>query len=230
MNEMINLDGLECLVLIGSHARGDDDLFSDVDLLGVVSTEDHKMVNVKKVNLSIYSESYLRNMMMQGELFALHVVSEGVSLVNESLFKDICADFKYKDSYFKDKALAYLMGEMILAEQSNITNWSLANKRITWCIRTYILSVMAENKAPCFSKESIAFYGASLHPRLSYLDFLNLVNAKQNNGYAKSIFLLLERFLREIEMYKPSPEYANSLYIKNNILKNTLNQVLSGFY
>lgn len=230
MNKIIQNKGLECLAVIGSHARGDDDIYSDIDLLGVVKDINHEMVNVKKVNLAIYSEHYLRQMMRGGDLFALHIVKEGVPLVNNSLFQDLCDNFKYKGSYKRNIQTAYLMGEMILSKQNDIINWEIVNKRIAWCVRTYILSIMAENRTPMFSKENIALYGFSVHDEISYQDFLSLINAKQRIGYSPTIMRTLERFLSIISKYKPSDKMARELYRVESILKNTFDKMTFDLY
>lgn len=230
MKHLANQYDLKCLALIGSHARGDDNLFSDVDLLGIIDGPEHSMINVKKVNLSIYSESYLRSMMRDGELFSLHIVTEGLAITNEVFFRNICNEFKYKDSYCKDKAIAYLMGDMILQERLNISNWAVANKRISWCVRTYIFALMAEMRRPYFSKESIAFFGANAHPSISYQDFVSLVNAKQHQGYSELLVSILERFIGEIISCKPTDRDIKKLYISESILNNTLKQMSLGFY
>ncbi|MGS4450089.1 nucleotidyltransferase domain-containing protein [Enterobacter roggenkampii] len=42
MKNIIDNISLDCLVVIGSHARGDDDRHSDVDLLGIVENSPPK--------------------------------------------------------------------------------------------------------------------------------------------------------------------------------------------
>ncbi|MGQ8763210.1 hypothetical protein [Serratia marcescens] len=221
---------LDCLAIIGSHARGDDDANSDVDLLGIVSSNDHQMINAKKINLSVYSETYLRKMMVSGDIFALHILTEGIPLINSRLFYDICGCFKYRSDYRKDRKVAYLMGRVILSKANEITNWHVANKRITWCIRTYLLSLMAESKKPMFSKEDIAFYGHIVHDTLSYQEYLMLVNAKQQSGYSQLILSLLKRFLVEISSSKPNEQETQELLLNESILINTSEQIMFDEY
>lgn len=230
MKEYINNNGLECLVVIGSHARGDDDKFSDVDFLGIVKKNIHDMVNVNKINLSVYSEKYMRAMMKQGDLFALHVVKEGIPLVNASLFEDICACFKYKDSYEKERQMAFLMAAMILKQKKDISNWQITNRRITWAVRTYILSLMAESRSPVFGKEEIALFGHFIHESVSYEDFLILINAKQRSGYSKVTLDVLNRFLPLLENYRPNSEKADELYRTESILQNTFERMMFDSY
>ncbi|MFO6297740.1 nucleotidyltransferase domain-containing protein [Rahnella selenatireducens] len=230
MNKIIKDNKLECLAVIGSHARGDNDSYSDVDLLGIVVRESHQMINVNKVNLAIYSKSHLRKMMHDGELFALHIKQEGIALVNEELFNDICSSFKYKDNYNKDRRLAFLMGSIILKEQSTIRNWLVANKRIAWCVRTYILSLMAENGNISFAKPDIAFHGHSVHKNISYQDFLQLINPRENSGCSLVNLQLLRIFLSEIQYCKPSHRESEYLVNSEGILKNTVAQLMYESY
>ncbi|WP_321148109.1 hypothetical protein, partial [Serratia marcescens] len=132
--------------------------------------------------------------------------------------------------YKKDRKIAYLMGSMILSKAEAITNWNIANKRITWCVRTYILSLMAEQKSPIFSKEGIAFYGCNLHDSISYHEYLALVNAKLQKGYSVLIINLLKRFLVEIAENCPDNEEAKDLLTNESILVNTFEQMMFDIY
>lgn len=230
MNSIIKNHDLKCLAILGSHARGDDDRNSDIDLLGIIDKKDYAVSNVKKVNLSIYSEEYLRSMMISGDLFALHVVTEGIPLVNKPLFLDICTNFSYKENYTHEKKLSFLMGSMILKNIDDIKNWNIANKRIAWCFRTYIIATMAENKSPSFSKQNISLYGHMIHPSISYEEILNAINFKHRNDLSKVTLSTLRKFLDSIVSYMPSKNEEDFLYATESILLNTSNQMTFDFY
>ncbi|EKS7398198.1 nucleotidyltransferase domain-containing protein [Enterobacter roggenkampii] len=230
MKNIIDNISLDCLVVIGSHARGDDDRHSDVDLLGIVENSPPEMINVKKINLAIYSEHDMSQMMQSGNLFALHIVNEGIPLTNELLFKKLCTCFTYKDSYAREKKVAYLMGSMILGHRESITNWAVVNKRIAWCVRTYILSLMAEKRTPMFSKNEIAFFGSNAHNELSYADLLELINAKQISGYSENIFNTFIRFMNSIIYCQPSVAETNIIFNEESILQHTFDRMQSNHY
>ncbi|MDD9245463.1 hypothetical protein PVM12_15645 [Enterobacter soli] len=230
MKNIINDFSLDCLAVIGSHARGDDDRHSDVDLLGIVKNSQPEMINVKKINLAIYSEQHLFQMMQSGDLFALHIVKEGIALINEPLFERLCTHFTYKDSYTRDKKISYLMGSMILGHRKSIANWAIVNKRIAWCVRTYILSLMAENRTPLFSKNDIAFFGANVHKELQFHEILELINAKQISGYSESIINIFIRFIKSITYCQPSVTEADALFREESILKHTFDKMKSDHY
>lgn len=229
MNELY-FSGLDCLVAIGSHARGDDEFGSDVDLLGIGNVLNHKMINVNKINLSVYSYEYMNRMMRDGELFALHIKKEGTPLVNENMYNELSRNFNYKLSYEKDKKIAYIMGYNILYKNNDINNWILANKRITWCVRTFILSEMAERKDISFSKPDIAYFASTRSNKLSFNDYISLVNAKSKTGKSLNNLRLLQYFLNDIDEYRPSSYEYKKLMESESILKNTLTEMLSGLY
>jgi len=225
MNYISDNSGIKCLALVGSHARGDDDRYSDVDLLGISELNDHSVSNAKKINLSIYSENYIRSMMRKGDLFSLHVMKEGIPLVNGDLFTSICSEFQYKENYLREKKLAYLMGSMIESNQHSILDWNVANKRIAWCLRTFILSDMAEQRAPFFSKQNIALHASILYNSISFEEYLFLINAKHKFDHSPMVIKILGRFLEEALKFKPSEDESSDLFKTESILDNTQKQM-----
>lgn len=73
---------------------------------------------------------------------------------NPKIFDELKNEFQYKENYNIDIATAFYLANVILNEKDNISNWAVANKRISWCVRTILISISVENRKPVFSKES----------------------------------------------------------------------------
>ena len=147
---------LKALILFGSCARGDQQEDSDVDMLAIHDDKIYRIDEYGKLNFSLYSETILRKMMLDGELFALHLVTES-KIVYES---NACASklfktFRYKSSYQSVIDDANLLAWAIIKFYDLIDKPELCNKRLVWCVRTICAAMAAEQKKNCFSASSI---------------------------------------------------------------------------
>lgn len=203
---------LSCLILFGSHARGDTDKNSDFDLLGVDNSQSHTVRDNGKINFSLYSSGEILTMSENGDLFLLHITKEGKCLFNDDFFEEVKRRFKYKSSYFNEASTAFFLAKKILENNFRIQNWPLANKRISWCVRTILISESAEIRKPVFSKDGLAS-ALSTH-KFEKTDAMTLIDAKANKYKNEKIIFLLEEFLnhykhlisnkKKIEMYSQS--------------------------
>jgi len=159
----------------------------------------------------------------------LHLKLEGMALVNNVMFNRLIRKFRYKKNYTYDKKVSFVMGANILKYENEILNWEVANKRITWCVRTFLLSSMAEERSVSFSKKDIAFFSQRKN-YLPYRDCLNLINAKSFKGKKKTLLNLLSKFIDSINDYKPTKSEGIHLMENESILINTLDQMLFDFY
>lgn len=223
MNDYMN-SNIISLIVFGSYARGDTDKFSDLDLLGIVDDKNSKATPVRDINLSIYSIGKLIDLMECGDLFALHLKMEGRPLFGEVLFNEITSRFKYKESYIGDVAYALLMGELILENKLSIKNWSIANKRIAWAVRTMIIAFSAENREPVFSKNKISEYIEV--PGLSNKDILSIINIKRKK---ESDFKLLDKVSIFYSFFKDNVEIKNfgTLKFDMEFISKTLDKILN---
>jgi len=173
---------IKCLVLFGSHARGDHDLHSDIDLLGIDNSYDYGVTSIGTTNLSLYSEDKIKQMMIEGDLFALHIKEEGVCIYNSEAFNDLKRHFTYKESYSVDIYTSYFLAKKIFERKHEIKDWKFANRRISWCIRTFLISLSAENKLPVFSKSAISKFAMELvdKNKISADEFYCLIDAKSH--------------------------------------------------
>lgn len=86
---------VECVYLFGSTARGDNDRFSDIDILIVIDDCDEDAFIETKINLSgalgmpadwlsLYRISSIKNMYEYGSYFLWHIKLEGIKLYSKS--------------------------------------------------------------------------------------------------------------------------------------------------
>ncbi|HCT4437804.1 TPA: nucleotidyltransferase domain-containing protein [Klebsiella aerogenes] len=213
---------LKSLILFGSHARGDHTIDSDVDLLGIEDSKNHTVCNVKSINLSLYSSEKSLSMCQHGDLFFLHIVTEGQSLFNNSHLHKLKSAFHYKNSYITEAASAYYLALKIFESQNEIINWPIANKRISWCVRTILIAISAENRSPIFSKSQLA--KALANHNLSYNDAFMLIDAKNHKDKNYTILTLLKLFLDNYHYLKK--EVNKKEFYTNGIVHSTIEAIL----
>lgn len=149
---------MKALVIFGSTARNERSFDSDIDMLGVYDKEKITSISKESVSLFLYPETTLREKMVSGDLFALHLVEESIPIYGSELINDIYSDFKYKDSYIVEINTAIKVSTEILSIYDKPINHKSANKKIAWCLRTIIISISAQNRTPLFSKQKLSDY------------------------------------------------------------------------
>jgi predicted nucleotidyltransferase len=145
------------LLLYGSLARGESRESSDVDLLSVTSGKSKKIVN-GRVNLSLYNSIKIQEMAENGSLFVYHLVSEGIILNDENdiLLDTVYNVFKKKESYEEDLLFSKYLLSLIEAKYSALKSFCYANIKVSWCVRTFIAALGANNSTPLFSVQRIS--------------------------------------------------------------------------
>ncbi|WP_421291811.1 nucleotidyltransferase domain-containing protein [Aeromonas taiwanensis] len=219
---------LQCLILFGSHARGDVDKNSDLDLLGIDNTTQHKTISVNKVNLSLYTHDNLIEMAKNGDSFLLHLIKEGKCLFGEDKFDVIKESFKYKDNkkYLNDAKAAYYLASKIHDSQYDVpsSKWWLANKRISWCVRTILISLLMCERNVVFSKSALAECLSNSHNDINFDDAMLLVDAKSHREKNGKILQLLSVFLAS----KTELSHINKREIyARDIISKTINNIIS---
>lgn len=189
---------IESLVIYGSTARGDQNETSDIDMFAIYSGEYYKMVVKGKLNVAMYPLHLAKKIMQKGGLFALHLKEEGVPLFNECLFNEICSDFNYKDSYSEEIDTATKILEFICDNHKHIKNKLLMNKRISWSVRTILISLSAELRKPVFSKNKLALIFSN--DIVKEEDILKLIDLKSKTSYDKKIIKICMTFLTQFGM------------------------------
>lgn len=147
------------IILYGSHARGDNRMKSDVDLLAITAKGKIEKNKPKRgVSLHEYPLDFLKEKSESGDLFLLHIVSEGLPLSDPlGLHKQLKDCFTFRQSYkdTKDEAAGILWFCKTYASEANEIR---LKKRVIWAIRTLIIADAAEKKIPIFSAKSLEEY------------------------------------------------------------------------
>lgn len=150
---------LSAVILYGSCARRDNSPESDVDLFGVGSNSRYKMVVKNNVNLAIYPHDSAINMSRAGDLFMFHIVSEGVAVYDSKrTFSVLKKSFSFKENYSREIEDATALGWVLAKFYSVVSNGTLLNKRIAWCVRTILIARGAERRQAVFSSKDLASF------------------------------------------------------------------------
>jgi len=88
------------LYLIGSKARGDDNINSDVDYVCIYENEKPKL-NIDGGSISYYSLSRMRWMIENSKLFVMHLIREGEPLIEIKSHTNLLKNFSIKVSILK---------------------------------------------------------------------------------------------------------------------------------
>ena len=95
-------DPNECLILYGSHARGDFTAASDIDVLRVANARAFRENIEESITLHTYTLDDLLVMARQGSLFVLHLLQEGSPLHDPMLVMAMLrAAFRKPESYLQ---------------------------------------------------------------------------------------------------------------------------------
>jgi predicted nucleotidyltransferase len=144
------------VILYGSRARGDHRATSDTDLLGVI--EDgriRKEISSGGVSLYHYPAPLLKSRSSKGDLFVLHLISEGKVLHDTlGIFSSVKRSFEYKSSYADEIFDGSLIIKFLIS-RPNVLSQKSARKRLVWAIRTILIARNAEHKRASFSSSAL---------------------------------------------------------------------------
>jgi predicted nucleotidyltransferase len=147
------------LVLYGSRARGDHRAKSDVDLLGLTEQGAFKKeISAGGTSLYHYPALEMLKKARSGDLFILHVVTEGKCLHDTfGAFRSVKDAFQYRDSYaevIRDASLII----RFLSVRDGLLRKKEPRKRMIWAIRTILIARAAEERNACFSSAALAAF------------------------------------------------------------------------
>ncbi|WP_366919240.1 nucleotidyltransferase domain-containing protein [Burkholderia seminalis] len=151
------------LALYGSRARADQNPDSDVDLFAITSETDYKMIVRNNINIACYPRDLAHTRAENGDLYMLHIVREAKDLFDYTGELSKLRDkFKYKSNYELEIQLASDLAWFILDTEKTFRNYTLFNRRIAWCVRTILIALSAEARAPVFSARQLGELAGSL--------------------------------------------------------------------
>ncbi|EBR0355637.1 hypothetical protein DNY06_19790 [Salmonella enterica subsp. enterica serovar Javiana] len=149
---------MKALVIFGSKARHDSEPDSDVDLLGVYDGDSVIPKAIDNVHLFLYPEKHISHLMKSGDLFALHLVKESVTIYGNDVIDNLFSQFTYKNNYVDEICTARELAMSIINSYQDIKDTKIANKKLSWCVRTSIIALSANNREPVFSKKRMSEY------------------------------------------------------------------------
>jgi len=91
-------DAVRSVILIGSQARGDPHIYSDIDLLVISKSVLERRwfysllpceMNIKELSILPYTTSIFTQLHNEGSLFIAHVLNEGKILYDDGYFTDL---------------------------------------------------------------------------------------------------------------------------------------------
>lgn len=144
------------LVLYGSRARGDHDHDSDVDLLAVTDGGTASKAVHDRVSICRYPLTEIVRRAGYGDLFVLHIVSEGRVIYQRSpVLEDMRNAFVYRPDYAREMALASDVG-WFLVRHGDQLDPRRVNENMAWCTRTMLVARAASLRQPVFSAAGLA--------------------------------------------------------------------------
>lgn len=181
-----------CVLLFGSLARGDSSNESDIDIL--VAAPKGRLASVKEGAAEIQHtpQEKLLEMANRGDLFAIHLAYEAKVISDPSnFFQDFKFQLTIRRDYSKERQWAFSLLAYLLTSESFSEKYELRNKRIAWCVRTVLISLLIERGRIIFSPAKIAKeYPAPFVGRLISLRR----NTSSEDQYLKDSLAFLKHF------------------------------------
>jgi hypothetical protein len=206
------------MALYGSRARNDHNADSDTDLFAITDDERYQMVFHGMTNIACYPRELALSRAAGGDLFFLHIVREAVVMYDhDSSFGEMQSAFKLKDSYHSDILKAAELGAALLQNIETFKNYFFINKRLTWCLRTILIALSAQQNNPVFSAKELATMFGDKKIEL-------LLATKRELGYAPAIY---DEFKKRFSWYggikaEPLPQ---NLYFQLNYFSSKGNEM-----
>jgi hypothetical protein len=180
------------LALFGSRARGDGDEGADLDLLALTTDRKPKFTIQNDVALSCYPHGLMMFRAGIGDLFVLHVITEGKVIYQSgelAVFDAVKNAFKYKDDYAREIKLASDVGWLLVRFGDRLSSAKRLNGRMAWTTRSILIAKAAAERRPTFGARQLAEFSGSA-------DVLALIENKDNGERDTSLIEKFAAFLR----------------------------------
>ncbi len=210
---------MKALAIFGSTTRHEREPSSDIDLIGLYDEAAVKSITEQSVSLFMYPEKKLVEMMTNGDLFALHLVKEAQPIYGIEIFQRIFSKFNYKENYQQEMNVSLYVADYILKNYEMLKDYSEANKKLSWSLRTFIIAVSAHDRKPIFSKVKISEYLS--FPTLTSQDILVAINVKIFKGkLPDSILMKIKHIFNYLtESNEGNRKYEIDIELASSIIK-----------
>jgi len=175
------------LALFGSRARGDGDEGADLDQLALTTDRKPKFTIQNDVALSCYPYGLMKFRAETGDLFVLHVITEGRVIYQSAelaVFDEVKNGFKYKENYAREIKLASDVGWLLVRFGDRLSSAKRLNGRMAWTTRSILIAKAAAERRPTFGARQLAEFSGSP-------DVLALI---ENKGSGERDPTLIEKF------------------------------------
>jgi hypothetical protein len=172
-------------------ARGDSSETSDVDLLISEVTGSIKSERTGRVEVQYTPQDFLMEMSARGDLFAIHLAYEAKIVSDpDSFFVKFSAALKIKSSYADEREAASALATYLLKRKLSKPQIPIRNKRVAWCVRTILISLLLE-------KGDIVFSPTRLQEIYSDKRITTLLNARRERIESQDYKKALQWFIDE---------------------------------
>lgn len=203
------------LILFGSYSRGDFDSQSDIDVLEV-TIEIEKPYSSNEINFSTYSLEQLMAMAKEGNLFILHIISDGKVISGDKKILDIL-----KTTYKKQENYKTFRNEIILTsnvldlteEQYNLNPKGYYGL-LCYLFRSYLYSDMYDEDCLTFSIKEIS-------KRYKDNQILEVFQLKHKKNVTYSEFMFCKNVFQKYTKTKFINHYIDSIDLVRGLKEST---------
>lgn len=210
---------IHSFVLYGSCARDDHDKDSDVDIFALSTEPAYRMIIHNKLNIACYPESLAIERAKGGDLFLLHIFNEGkVVYDTDGIFSKLKSEFQFKENYAQEIRNASNIGWLLVNTANSLSNCTLLNRRIAWCVRTILIAKSAERRTPCFSAQALKEFSGKPY-------VYALIKNKNNNHYDERIISEFRDFIEAFGTEYPFKNQDGSIQDYQELFLATENTI-----
>ncbi|WP_458326138.1 hypothetical protein [Roseobacter sp. A03A-229] len=123
-----------------------------MDLLVSEDTGSIRSERTGRVEVQYTPKKYLMEMSAQGDLFAIHLAYEAKVVADpDGFFDSFKESLRIKSSYIEEREAASALAAYLLKRKLSRPQIPIRNKRIAWCVRTILISLLLEEGEIVFS-------------------------------------------------------------------------------
>lgn len=223
------------IVLFGSYSRGDQNEFSDIDVLHVTIIKS-KPYTKNNVNYSTYTLDQLTEMAQKGDLFILHIIKEGRILFGSNNVLDYLSNqFIQPKSYDDYRTKLINCAGLLSVNNQEFDKRAIEYYRLlSFLFRSYLYSLMLDSGKVCFSLVDVSKYFNDIrlikvfsYKKYTSIDYSDFVFCKLiYEEYSKTIFL--NKFNNNLDLLKHLKEVDDfSFRIGVHFLQDFANELYS---